>query len=125
MPTASPDVGDKWPRVKTELRKRGYGSHSVATFFLFLERVIVTQRQSAGTPPGFAGYPSAHLAASGQSSGPEAGFSLGFQHLQISEQRRAQVECQLGVGGDDVGLLAAMFDDALTEKGREGERERA
>lgn len=68
---------------------------------------------------------SAHLAAGGKSSCPEASFSFGFQHRQISEQRRAQGKVHLSVGGDDVGLLSTMFDDALgMTKKRERERAR-
>lgn len=66
---------------------------------------------------------SAHLAAGGKSSCLEAALSFGFQHLQIPEERRAQGEVQLGVGGDDVGLLSTVFDDALTGEERERERE--
>lgn len=43
MPTASPDVGDKWPEVKTELCNRGFSTHSMGTFFFFffLERMVL------------------------------------------------------------------------------------
>lgn len=63
---------------------------------------------------------SAHLAAGGKSSCLEGSFSFVFQHLQISEERRAQGEVHLSVGGNDVGLLSTMFDDALTEEGEGG-----
>lgn len=42
MPTASPDVGDKWPEVKTELCNRGFSTHSTGTFFFFFfERMML------------------------------------------------------------------------------------
>lgn len=63
-----------------------------------------------------------YLTAGGKSSCLETRFGFGFQHPQIPEQRRAQEEVHLGVGGDDVGLLSTMFDDALTTH-REGGRE--
>lgn len=43
MPTASPDVGEKWPGVKTELCNKGFGTHSIGHFCSFFERMIVTQ----------------------------------------------------------------------------------
>lgn len=64
----------------------------------------------------------AHLAAGGKSSCPEASFSFGFQHTQISEQRRAYGILQLSVGGDDVGPLSTVLDDALGENTLEDQR---